>query len=68
MVLLFLQSFDKAGFHAGTPPPFNIPLPTGTQAGPMGGPTAYGTPYVPVMTHQPHSQMLHHPLQQVSAD
>jgi hypothetical protein len=60
------QSYDKAtGFHAGTPPPFNLPLPTGTQAGAMGAPTAaYGAPYVPVMTHQPPSQMMHHHLQQ----
>lgn len=39
-------------------------LATGTQAGPLGTPTGpYGAPYVPMMTHQPHSQMLHHQLQ-----
>lgn len=64
----FQQAFDKQGFHAGTPPPFNMPLAagqlaTGTQAAPLGTPTGpYGTPYVPLMTHQPHSQMMHHPL------
>ena len=59
-------SFDKAGFHNNTPPPFNLALPTVTQGGPMGAqPTAY-TPYVPMMA-QPHSQMLHHQLQHVSS-
>lgn len=65
------QAFDKQGFHAGTPPPFNLQmaagqLATGTQAGPLGAPT-YGAPFVPMMTHQPHSQMLHHPLQDTSS-
>ncbi len=55
------QSFDKAGFHASTPPPFNLPLPPGTQAGSVGAPAAYGAPYVPMMPHQPHSQILHLP-------
>ncbi|XP_060594663.1 ubiquitin-associated protein 2-like isoform X2 [Ruditapes philippinarum] len=62
------------GFHAGTPPPFNLQqmaagqLATGTQAGPLGAPTAaYGAPFVPMMTHQPHSQMLHHPLQDATS-
>lgn len=68
LICLLLQAFDKQGFHAGTPPPFNLQmapgqLATGTQAGPLGTPTGhYGTPFVPVMPHQPHSQMLH-PLQ-----
>lgn len=61
-------AFEKPGFHTGTPPPFNLPLATQTQAGPMGAPTTpYGTPFVPIVTHQPHSQMLHHPLQQDSS-
>ncbi|XP_029641174.1 ubiquitin-associated protein 2-like isoform X4 [Octopus sinensis] len=61
-------AFEKQGFHTGTPPPFSLPLATGTQAGPMGAPTTpYGTPFVPLVTHQPHSQMLHHPLQQDSS-
>ncbi|KAL5005522.1 hypothetical protein ScPMuIL_018978 [Solemya velum] len=55
------QAFDKQGY-AGTPPPFNMPLATGTQTGHMGAPTTpYATPFVPVMAHQPqpHSQMMH---------
>lgn len=57
----FSQAFDKQGY-AGTPPPFNLPLATGTQAGHLGAPTTpYATPFVPVMAHQPqpHSQMMH---------
>ncbi|KAH9500843.1 hypothetical protein Btru_073146 [Bulinus truncatus] len=62
------QAFDKQGFHGGTPPPFNLPLATATQAGPIAAPTTpYGAPFVPVMAaHQPHSQMMHHPIQQDS--
>lgn len=62
------QGFDKQGFHGGTPPPFNLPLATASQAGPMGAPTTpYGAPFLPVMAaHQPHSQMMHHPMQQDS--
>ena len=66
MAFSLFQSFDKAGFHAGTPPPYGLTMPTGTQAGPMAAPTGpYGTPYVPVLPHQQHSQMMHHHLQQV---
>ncbi|XP_059165649.1 protein lingerer-like isoform X3 [Physella acuta] len=58
------QAFDKQAYHGGTPPPFNLPLATATQAGPMGAPTTpYGTPFLPVMAH---SQMMHHPIQQES--
>ena len=60
------QSFDKAaGFAAGTPPPFNLALSSGSQAGHMGPTATYGAPYMPVMAHLPHSQMQHHHLQQV---
>lgn len=64
------QAFDKQGFHTGTPPPFNLQLAAaatqqlaaGSQAGALGAPTTpYGAPFVPMMTHQPHSQMIHHP-------
>lgn len=67
-VRLSSQAFDKQAYHGGTPPPFNLPLATATQAGPMGAPTTpYGTPFLPVMAaHQAHSQMMHHPIQQVS--
>ncbi|XP_052794183.1 protein lingerer-like [Mya arenaria] len=66
------QAFDKQGFHAGTPPPFNLQmaagqLATGTQAGSLGAHTTPYAPYVPMMPHQPHSQMLHHPLQDTSS-
>jgi len=66
--IFVLQAFDKQGFHAGTPPPFNLPLGTGTQAGPLGAPTTpyAAAPFVNVpMMQQPHSQMLHPTLQQV---
>ncbi|KAI0237344.1 hypothetical protein LSAT2_012142 [Lamellibrachia satsuma] len=61
------QPYDKPGFHAGTPPPFNLPLATGSQAAPLGAPTGYGAPaYMPMMPPQQHSQMLHHHMQQDS--
>lgn len=60
-------SFDKPGFPAGTPPPFNMP---GTQTGPMGAPsTAYAPPpFIAMLAHhQQHpSPMLHHQLHQDS--
>lgn len=60
------QAFDKQGFHAGTPPPFNLPLATGTQAGPLGAPTTpYGAaPFMNVPMMPPHNQMLHPNMQQ----
>ncbi|KAK3609193.1 hypothetical protein CHS0354_003173 [Potamilus streckersoni] len=62
-------AFDKQGFHGGTPPPFNLQLAVpGTQAGPLGAPTTpYGTTFMPMMAHQTHSQMMHHPLQDSTA-
>ncbi|XP_060063768.1 ubiquitin-associated protein 2-like isoform X5 [Ylistrum balloti] len=62
------QAFDKQGFHAGTPPPFNLPLATGTQAGPLGAPTTpYGAaPFMNVPMMPPHNQMLHPNMQQDS--
>ncbi|KAL3866475.1 hypothetical protein ACJMK2_043769 [Sinanodonta woodiana] len=40
----------------------------GTQAGPLGAPTTpYGTTFMPMMTHQTHSQMMHHQLQDSTA-
>ncbi|XP_064646872.1 ubiquitin-associated protein 2-like isoform X2 [Lineus longissimus] len=60
------QSFDKQGFHAGTPPPFNMPVAGGSQAGPMGAPTTPYASYMPILQHQPQAQMLHHQLQQDS--
>ncbi|XP_077988713.1 uncharacterized protein LOC144443197 isoform X2 [Glandiceps talaboti] len=65
------QTFDKQGFHAGTPPPFNLALPSGGQGGSLNPATGYATTppqYVPMMAHphqhqhqhQHHSQMLPH--------
>ncbi|XP_070542055.1 ubiquitin-associated protein 2-like isoform X2 [Ptychodera flava] len=67
------QTYDKQGFHAGTPPPFNIPLASGSQGGTMNPATGYATSpaqYVPLMAHphqhqhqhQHHSPMLPHQL------
>jgi len=64
-----MQAFDKGAFHSGTPPPpFNMALPSAAQTGAaLGG--GYGTPYMPMVPHQSHStQILHHPISQVSAD
>ncbi|KAI8478207.1 hematopoietic stem cell homeostasis, partial [Branchiostoma belcheri] len=64
------QSFDKQGFPAGTPPPFNLPLATGGQGGPLNPAAATGYPHTafmtPMMPHhtQHHSQIPHHLLQQ----
>ncbi|XP_045078934.1 ubiquitin-associated protein 2-like [Coregonus clupeaformis] len=59
------QSFDKQGFHAGTPPPFNLPSAMG---GPGGAPGGYApAPFLHILQpahQQPHSQMLHHHLAQ----
>jgi len=56
------QGFDKQGFHGGTPPPFNLPMASVSQAGPMGAPASpYGAPFLPVMAHQAHGQMMQHP-------
>ncbi|XP_078077410.1 ubiquitin-associated protein 2a isoform X5 [Mustelus asterias] len=61
------QSFDKQGFHAGTPPPFNLPSALGgTGTLNPGAAAGYAPPFLHIVsTHQqPHSQMLHHHLQQ----
>ncbi|XP_066577635.1 ubiquitin-associated protein 2-like isoform X7 [Amia ocellicauda] len=63
------QSFEKQGFHTGTPTAsFNLPSALGS-GGPMNPPTAAGYPPAPFMHilaphQQPHSQILHHHLQQ----
>uniref|UniRef100_W5MLI2 Ubiquitin associated protein 2-like n=1 Tax=Lepisosteus oculatus TaxID=7918 RepID=W5MLI2_LEPOC len=63
------QSFDKQGFHAGTPAAsFSLPSALGS-GGPMNPPAAAGYPPAPFMHiltphQQPHSQILHHHLQQ----
>ncbi|XP_023228711.1 protein lingerer-like isoform X3 [Centruroides sculpturatus] len=59
------KSYEKPGFHAGTPPPFNL---AGSQTtGPLGVSSApyAATPFIPVLAHgQHHSTLLHHHLQQ----
>lgn len=63
------QSFDKQGFHTGTPAAsFNLPSALGS-GGPMNPATAAAYPPAPFMHilaphQQPHSQILHHHLQQ----
>ncbi|XP_038151440.1 ubiquitin-associated protein 2-like [Cyprinodon tularosa] len=62
------QSFDKQGFHTGTPPPFNLPSALGG-TGPMnpGGAPGYApAPFLHILPphQQPHSQLLHHHLTQ----
>ncbi|XP_069737413.1 ubiquitin-associated protein 2-like isoform X3 [Phaenicophaeus curvirostris] len=61
------QTFDKQGFHAGTPP-FSLPSALGS-TGPLNPGAAPGyapAPFLHILpTHQqPHSQILHHHLQQ----
>ncbi|XP_077457044.1 ubiquitin-associated protein 2-like isoform X3 [Stigmatopora argus] len=62
------QSFDKQGFHTGTPPPFTLPSALGG-AGPMnpGGAPGYAPGHFLHLLpphQQPHSQLLHHHLTQ----
>uniref|UniRef100_A0A3Q2D859 Ubiquitin associated protein 2-like n=1 Tax=Cyprinodon variegatus TaxID=28743 RepID=A0A3Q2D859_CYPVA len=65
------QSFEKQGFHAGTPAAsFSLPSALGT-GGPINPPAAAGyapAPFMHILTphQQPHSQILHHHLQQDS--
>uniref|UniRef100_A0A3B3VEH1 Ubiquitin associated protein 2-like n=1 Tax=Poecilia latipinna TaxID=48699 RepID=A0A3B3VEH1_9TELE len=62
-------SFEKQGFHAGTPAAsFSLPSALGT-GGPINPPAAAGyapAPFMHILTphQQPHSQILHHHLQQ----
>ncbi|XP_051499948.1 ubiquitin-associated protein 2-like isoform X3 [Apus apus] len=62
------QTFDKQGFHPGTPPPFSLPSALGS-TGPLNPGAAPGyapAPFLHILPahQQPHSQMLHHHLQQ----
>ncbi|XP_027758216.1 ubiquitin-associated protein 2-like isoform X2 [Empidonax traillii] len=62
------QTFDKQGFHAGTSPPFSLPSGLGS-TGPLNPGAAPGyapAPFLHILPahQQPHSQMLHHHLQQ----
>ncbi|XP_015908503.1 ubiquitin-associated protein 2 isoform X2 [Parasteatoda tepidariorum] len=59
------KSYDKPGFHTGTPPPFNL---AGSQAaGPLGASSGpYATQFIPVLAHGQHhsTALLHHHMQQ----
>uniref|UniRef100_A0A667ZH14 Ubiquitin associated protein 2-like n=1 Tax=Myripristis murdjan TaxID=586833 RepID=A0A667ZH14_9TELE len=63
------QSFEKQGFHAGTPTAsFSLPSALGS-GGPINPPAAAGyapAPFMHILAphQQPHSQILHHHLQQ----
>ncbi|KAF7200368.1 transcript variant X1 [Nothobranchius furzeri] len=62
------QSFEKQGFHTGTPPPFSLPSALGG-TGPMnpaGAPGYAPAPFLHILPphQQPHSQLLHHHLTQ----
>ncbi|PNI90729.1 UBAP2L isoform 1, partial [Pan troglodytes] len=67
------QSFEKQGFHSGTPAAsFNLPSALGS-GGPINPATAAAYPPAPFMHiltphQQPHSQILHHHLQQDGQD
>lgn len=66
--LFVLQTFDKQGFHAGTPPPFSLPSALGS-TGPLAPGAAPGyvpPPFLHILPahQQPHSQLLHHHLPQ----
>ncbi|XP_032932257.1 ubiquitin-associated protein 2-like isoform X5 [Catharus ustulatus] len=61
------QTFDKQGFHAGTPPSFSLPSALGsTGLNPGAAPGYAPAPFLHILPahQQPHSQMLHHHLQQ----
>uniref|UniRef100_A0A8C9VW87 Ubiquitin associated protein 2a n=1 Tax=Scleropages formosus TaxID=113540 RepID=A0A8C9VW87_SCLFO len=58
------QSFEKQGFHTGTPPPFSLPSALGG-TGPLNPGAAPGyapAPFLHILPahQQPHSQLLHH--------
>uniref|UniRef100_A0AAQ5XZG8 UBA domain-containing protein n=1 Tax=Amphiprion ocellaris TaxID=80972 RepID=A0AAQ5XZG8_AMPOC len=67
------QSFEKQGFHAGTPAAsFSLPSALGS-GGPINPPAAAGyapPPFMHILAphQQPHSQILHHHLQQDGQD
>ncbi|XP_066194267.1 ubiquitin-associated protein 2-like [Sylvia atricapilla] len=61
------QTFDKQGFHAGMPPSFSLPSALGsTGLNPGAAPGYASAPFLHILPahQQPHSQMLHHHLQQ----
>ncbi|KAF4528214.1 hypothetical protein B566_EDAN016835 [Ephemera danica] len=54
-----VNSYDKQGFHSGTPPPFSLPA---SQTSQMGAATGYTPLFIPTLA--PHQQ-LHQPLHQM---
>lgn len=61
-----VNSYEKQGFHSGTPPPFNLP---GSQSTPM-GPSAGYAPHLFIPAMAPHQQhhstpLMHQPLHQI---
>lgn len=61
-----VNSYEKQGFHSGTPPPFNLP---GSQSTPMAPSGAYA-PHLFIPTMAPHQQhhsttLMHQPLHQM---
>lgn len=59
-----VNSYDKQGFHSGTPPPFNLPGNQNTGMAPSG---AYPPQlFIPPMAHQQHhsTTLMQHPLHQ----
>lgn len=56
-----VNSYDKQGFHSGTPPPFSLPA---SQTSQMGAATGYTPLFIPTLA--PHQQ-LHQPLHQDSS-
>lgn len=60
-----VNSYEKQGFHSGTPPPFNL---AGSQSTPMGPSGAYAPHlFIPAMPHQQHhsTPLIHQPLHQM---
>lgn len=63
--LVCSQSYEKQGFHSGTPPPFNL---AGNQNAGIAPSGTYGPQmYIPTMPHQQHhsTTLMHQPLHQV---
>ncbi|KAL3285849.1 hypothetical protein HHI36_000369 [Cryptolaemus montrouzieri] len=67
-----VNSYEKQGFHSGTPPPFTGTLHGSQSAGLAPSGTGYAPPvYIPAMApHQQHhsTQLMHQPLHQDSGN
>ncbi|GLV43563.1 lingerer [Carabus blaptoides fortunei] len=63
-----VNSYEKQGFHSGTPPPFNL---AGNQSAGIAPSGTYGPQmYIPTMPHQQHhnTTLMHQPLHQDSGN